>query len=204
MISAVMLMNLKGEVVIYRVYRGDVDRKDADTFRAQIIAKKETGTTPPIISVNNISYLYTRCGNLFFVVVTRSNTNTALAFQYLFQIITVFKAYFGKEFNEASIKNHFTLIYELLDECMDFGYPQNCSVDVLQTYINLGTLKNPTAAHDQKQITSHITGAIDWRRDNLKYRKNEVFIDVLEHVNLLMSAEGTVCSLFFLCSVYHT
>lgn len=41
-------------------------------------------------------------------------------------------------------------------------------------------------------LTSQITGQIDWRRDGIRYRKNEVYIDVLESVNILMSATGTV------------
>jgi AP-2 complex subunit mu-1 len=36
------------------------------------------------------------------------------------------------------------------------------------------------------------TGALSWRRDNIKYRKNEAFVDVIEDVNLLVSATGTV------------
>lgn len=36
-----------------------------------------------------------------------------------------------------------------------------------------------------------VTGKINWRRDNIKHRKNEVFIDVVEDVNLLMSQQGT-------------
>ena len=40
------------------------------------------------------------------------------------QIVTVFKSYFGGEFSEQSIKGNFVLIYELLDETMDFGFPQ--------------------------------------------------------------------------------
>lgn len=31
-------------------------------------------------------------------------------------------------------------MYELLDETMDYGYPQNCAIDVLKMYINLGQL----------------------------------------------------------------
>lgn len=41
-------------------------------------------------------------------------------------------------------------------------------------------------------LTSQITGQIDWRRDGIRYRKNEVYIDVLESVNILMSATGAV------------
>ena len=40
------------------------------------------------------------------------------------QIVTLFKSYFGGDFSEQSIKNNFVLIYELLDETLDFGYPQ--------------------------------------------------------------------------------
>ncbi len=32
----------------------------------------------------------------------------------------------------------FVLRYELMDETMDFGYPQTCSVDVLKLFINTG------------------------------------------------------------------
>ena len=40
------------------------------------------------------------------------------------QVVSLCKAYFGGEFSEQSIKGNFVLIYELLDEIMDFGYPQ--------------------------------------------------------------------------------
>jgi AP-2 complex subunit mu-1 len=47
----------------------------------------------------------------------------------------VCKAYFKGEFNESQIRNNFSLIYELLDEVMDFGYPQILDTDVLKQYI---------------------------------------------------------------------
>lgn len=39
-------------------------------------------------------------------------------------MVNLFKSYFGGEFSEQSIKNNFVLIYELLDETLDYGYPQ--------------------------------------------------------------------------------
>jgi len=59
-------------------------------------------------------------------------------------------------------------------------------------YINLGSLKVPMASAEEKKMTSMITGARDWRRDGIVHKKNEVFIDVLESVNLLVSATGAV------------
>ena len=40
------------------------------------------------------------------------------------QVVKLFKSYFGGEFTEQSIKSNFVLIYELLDETLDYGYPQ--------------------------------------------------------------------------------
>ena len=37
-----------------------------------------------------------------------------------------------------------------------------------------------------------VTNAVSWRSDGLKYRKNEVFLDVIESVNLMVSANGSV------------
>jgi AP-1 complex subunit mu len=37
-----------------------------------------------------------------------------------------------------------------------------------------------------------VTGAVSWRKEGIKYRKNEVFLDVVESVNLLVSAHGTL------------
>ena len=46
----------------------------------------------------------------------------------LFQVLT---EYF-KEVEEESIRDNFVIIYELLDEMMDFGYPQTTESKILQ------------------------------------------------------------------------
>ena len=45
-------------------------------------------------------------------------------------------------------------------------------------------------AEEQTKITNQVTGQIGWRREGIKYRRNELFLDVLENVNLLMNAQG--------------
>ena len=43
------------------------------------------------------------------------------------------QSYFTK-ISEENIKNNFVLIYELLDEILDFGYPQNTEVSITLIY----------------------------------------------------------------------
>lgn len=76
---------------------------------------------------------------------------------------------------------------------MDFGYPQNSDVGILKTYITQQGVKSQTK-EETAQITNQVTGQIGWRREGIKYRRNELFLDVLEYVNLLMSPQGQVLS----------
>ena len=46
-------------------------------------------------------------------------------------------------------------------------------------------------------ITSQVTGQIGWRREGIKYRRNELFLDVLESANLLMSPQGILFCIHF-------
>lgn len=111
-----------------------------------------------------------------------------MVFEFLLKMCDVMQSYFGK-ISEENVKNNFVLIYELLDEILDFGYPQNTDTGILKTFITQQGVKSATK-EEQAQITSQVTGQIGWRREGIKYRRNELFLDVLEYVNLLMSTQG--------------
>jgi AP-2 complex subunit mu-1 len=197
MISALYMINLKGEVVIYRSYRDDVSRSAADAFRMQVLASKDFRC--PIRMYENSSFFHIRDGNMYIVAVTMRNANASLVFHFLLQLISVFKAYFGGAFDEDTVRNNFVLIYELLDECCDYGYPQNCAADVLKQYILQEGNKSEGfsiagMAGSSSSVPEQVTGGVSWRREGIRYKRNEVFLDVVEHVNLLMSAKGTVLS----------
>jgi len=193
MISNVLLINQKGEVVISRIYREGASQKTIDTFRNQVIASKEAGRLPVKV-LDHTAFMFVKHGNMYAVAVSSGNAQAALAFQFLHELIKVLKSYFG-DFTEESVRNNFILIYELLDEVLDYGYPQNTSDDVLKMYITQeGNRKamQDRAGGASSGVTIQATGAISWRKEGIKYRKNELFIDVVENCNLLMSSKGTI------------
>jgi len=193
MISTILFVNEKGETIISRFYRDNISHAAARAFRHSVIAAKKF--QKPIVKIDKCSFMYIRVDKVFVTAVTKQNVNPALVFQFLYALIDLFKAYFGGTFDEDSIRNNFVLIYELLDETMDHGYPQVTAIAILREVIKTGTAKglpNKTA-DENKGITSAITGAVDWRQPGkCKYRTNQVWIDVLEDVNLLMSTKGAV------------
>jgi len=129
--------------------------------------------------------------NLYVVAVTKNNANAALVFELCYRLINICKSYFGK-MDEESVKGNFVVIYELIDEILDFGYPQNTESDTLKMYVTTEEIKYSAAPAHSSKITVATTGSTSWRRNDVKYKKNEAFVDVVETVNLLMSNKGTV------------
>jgi hypothetical protein len=78
-----------------------------------------------------LQYLYIRHNNLYLLAITKRNTNAAEILLFLHKVVEVFTEYF-KELEEESIRDNFVVIYELLDEMMDFGYPQTTETKILQ------------------------------------------------------------------------
>jgi len=62
------------------------------------------------------------------LAISRRNSNAA---EILLKLASVLEEYF-KELEEESIRDNFVIIYELLDEMMDFGYPQTTESKILQ------------------------------------------------------------------------
>lgn len=67
------------------------------------------------------------------LALSKRNTNAAEVILFLHRLVQVLVEYF-KELEEESIRDNFVIIYELLDEMMDFGYPQTTESKILQEY----------------------------------------------------------------------
>uniref|UniRef100_A0A8C1G2E5 Adaptor related protein complex 1 subunit mu 3 n=1 Tax=Cyprinus carpio TaxID=7962 RepID=A0A8C1G2E5_CYPCA len=104
------------------------------------------------------------------------------------RICYVFTEYF-KTLEEESIRDNFVTVYELMDEVMDYGFPQTTDSKILLEYITQQGHKLEVGA---PRPPATVTNAVSWRSEGIKYRKNEVFMDVIESVNLLVSATGSV------------
>lgn len=102
-------------------------------------------------------------------------------------MVKVFKEYFT-HVEEESIRDNYVVIYELLDEMMDFGHPQITDAKVLQEYIT----QESHALDDQARASAVVTNTISWRPEGIFYKKNELFLDVIESYNCTLAADGSV------------
>ena len=132
MISAIFIFSDKGEVLISRIYKPNIKRSCSDLFRIHVVSATEVRS--PVIRVGELTFFHIKHDNIYVVAVTTANPNACLVFEFLGKIAKLGESYF-KKFNEEAVKNNFTLIYELLDEICDFGYPQNTEAETLKLFI---------------------------------------------------------------------
>ncbi|KAL0324718.1 UNVERIFIED_CONTAM: AP-2 complex subunit mu, partial [Sesamum calycinum] len=169
-----------------------------DAFRTHIMQTKELGTCP-VRQIGGCSFFYMRISNVYIVIVVSSNANVACAFKFVVEAVALFKSYFGGAFDEDAIRNNFVLIYELLDgKKPNIEYLSFNAVHLAIEYVEMFSegVRSPFSSKPADKpvpnATLQVTGAVGWRREGLVYKKNEVFLDIVESVNLLMSSKGSV------------
>lgn len=155
-------------------------------------AEEESAAVPPCLSHEGINYLYITHNNLYLLALTKRNSNAAEILLFLHKVVEVLTEYF-KELVEESIRDNFAIIYELLDEMMDYGCPQTTDTKILQEYITQQSNILDLAFNSQpKAVPVAVTNAVSWRKEGIVYRKNEAYLDVVESVNMLVSPNGQV------------
>ncbi|KAK2086487.1 AP-1 complex subunit mu-2 [Saguinus oedipus] len=195
--SAVLILDVKGKPLISRNYKGDVPTSKIKHFMPLLVQWKKEGALTPLLSYGEVHFLWIKHSNLYLVATTLKNANASLVYSFLYRTIEVFCEYF-KELEEESIQDNFVIVYELLEELMDFGFQQTTDSKILQEYI---TQQSNKLEMDKSRVPPTVTNAVSWRSEGIKYKKNEVFIDVIESVNLLVKANGSVLLNEIVCSI---
>jgi AP-1 complex subunit mu len=199
MASLIAILDLKGKPLIQRSYRDDVPPVYIEKFLPLVLDIEEEGQqVTPCISHQGINYMHIRHSNLYcmfsililiaigcnissVLALSKRNSNAAEIIIFLHRLVQVLVEYF-KALEEESIRDNFVIIYELMDEMMDFGYPQTTESKILQEYITQESHKLEV----QVRPPMAVTNAVSWRTEGIRYRKNEVFLDVIESVNMLV------------------
>jgi AP-1 complex subunit mu len=194
MTSAIHLCDSKGKSLLSRDYKGDVPASAIEKFPFLLVDMTEEGNIRPLVEHNGINYLFITHNDLYIVALTRNrDANAAQIYLFLHGLVSVLTEYF-KELEEESIRDNFVIIYELLDEMMDFGMPQITEPKMLKEYITQKSSKlyKIQKANQQLGPPSAITNSVSWRKEGIFYKKNEAFLDVVESINMLINAQGKV------------
>lgn len=195
MASQIHFLDIKGKPLLSRDYKGDISSTTIEKFPLLLLELENTvddGEYKPFINHEGINYIFINHNNLYICALTRKNENILTIIIFLSKLVEVMTQYF-KSLEEESIKDNFVIIYELLDEMMDFGVPQTTDTKILKEYITQDyySLIKSTPTHLVAPPNA-LTNSVSWRKEGIFYKKNEAFLDVIESINMLITANGQV------------
>lgn len=220
MITALFIYDSKGDVLISKICKDGVKRNICDVFRIQVIANnaRYTGDSSggkdvrsPVLTFGSTSFIHIRSGFVWVCAVTRSNQDCTAVLEFLYNLEALLKACIEPDPNidvlsDTAIINHFYLIYEVLDEILEFGFPTKMDPNCLKG-VQLSPapekmfrlpLKRLTSAlnklsNGSKETNGDQKNVAQTRKDSVtKYRRNEAFIKVEEKMHVLMNANSEI------------
>ncbi|KAI8470762.1 MAG: Mu homology domain-containing protein [Monoraphidium minutum] len=199
MISQFFVLSPRGDVIIRRDYLGNVPKASTEIFfRNAKFYKGGGGEAPPVFIIDGVTYLHVKDGGVQLVACTRDNASPSFVLEFLKRISVIIKDYCGS-LSEEAIRKNFVLIYELLDEVMDYGTPQSTSTELLKTFVlNEPTVVAPPVGIKplfglQKGPTGVFKSVLDTNRTDGR-RRDEIFVDVVERLSMTFGPGGNIVS----------
>ncbi|XP_036380844.1 AP-4 complex subunit mu-1 isoform X1 [Megalops cyprinoides] len=203
MISQVFILSSKGDHLIYKDFRGEASSDVINVFYEMVTSLR--GDQPPVVmSRDGLHFIHIRQGGLYCVATTTANPSPFTIIEFLNRLAGLIKDYCGS-LSEKSVKMNFALIYEMLDEMLDYGYIQTSSADILKNFIQTEAVSSkPFSLFDLSNVAlfgadtqqSKVAPSAAASRPIMSSRdqggKNEIFVDVIERLTVVIAANGVL------------
>jgi len=197
MFSQFFVLSLRGDILIFRDFRNEIGKYSTDQFFRRANMPTSDEGDDPIFHIDGTQFLYSKKNGMYFVFTSKTNVSPALSIELLDRIAAVIKDYCGV-LTEEAIRKNFMLVYELMDEIIDFGYPQSSTSEVLKAYV-----KSVPILVDTEKRSEFLTAVIKTKTTSSKTanqsvtnkeqkKKDEIFVDLLEKVTVHFGPTGQV------------
>lgn len=85
-------------------------------------------------NVDGVNYFFTKKFGIYFVATSRTNVAPSAILDIIYRMMKIFRDYCGV-LNEESIRKNFVLIYEIIDEVIDYGHAQLVTTENIRQFI---------------------------------------------------------------------
>ncbi|KAK2717668.1 AP-3 complex subunit mu-2-like isoform X1 [Artemia franciscana] len=195
MIESIFLINGLGDIVMEKHWASAIPRSICDYFFDVQKSASRPEDVPPVIPVPHNYLINLLRNNLFFVAVISSEVPPLFVIEFLQRVVHIIEEYFG-ECKESIIKEQHVVVYELLDEMLDNGYPLATESNILKELIKppnlFRTITNTVTGKSNVSsiLPSGQLSNVPWRRADVKYANNEAYFDVVEEVDAIIDKMG--------------
>ncbi|OIW17466.1 hypothetical protein TanjilG_22578 [Lupinus angustifolius] len=205
MLQCIFLVSDSGEVILEKQLTGHrVDRSICAWFWDQAISQGDSFKQQPVIaSPTHYLFQVVRDG-ITFLACTQVEMPPLMAIEFLCRVADVLNDYLGG-LNEDLIKDNFVIVYELLDEMIDNGFPLTTEPNILQEMIappNIVSKVLSVVTGSSSNVSDTLPGAtascVPWRTADPKYANNEIYVDLAEEMDATINRDGFLVK----CEIY--
>ncbi|KAI9114238.1 hypothetical protein K1719_014888 [Acacia pycnantha] len=199
MLQCIFLLSDSGEVMLEKQLTGHrVDRSICDWFWEQAVSQGDSFKQLPVVaSPTHYLFQVVREG-ITFLACTQVEMPPLMGIEFLCRVADVLNDYLGG-LNEDVIKDNFVIVYELLDEMIDNGFPLTTEPNILQEMIappNIVSKMLSVVTGNSSNVSDILPGAtasrVPWRTADAKYANNEVYVDLVEEMDAIISRDGVL------------
>mmetsp|Transcript_23232 Transcript_23232/g.30086 ORF Transcript_23232/g.30086 Transcript_23232/m.30086 type:complete len:442 (-) Transcript_23232:118-1443(-) len=200
MLKSLFILGSGGEVVIERHWRGQTPRSVCDYFWDEVNKHETKVEVPPVLQMSQYYLISVLRGEVFFLAPLTRETPPILVIELLHRIADTFCDYFGGNCDETSLKDNFSLVYQLLEEMLDYGLPLTTEPNALKAMIAppsvMGRLQSMATGKSSISdvLPDGTISSMPWRKAGVKYAQNDIYLDIIEEVDSIVDKSGQVIS----------
>lgn len=181
-----------------------VDRSICAWFWEHALSQGDSSKLQPVIaSPTHYLFQILREG-ITFLACSQVEMPPLMAIEFLCRVADVLSDYLGG-LNEDLIKDNFIIVYELLDEMIDNGFPLTTEPNILREMIappNIVSKMLSVVTGNSSNVSDTLPGAtascVPWRTTDTKYANNEVYVDLVEEMDAIINRDGVLVK----CEIY--
>lgn len=165
-------------------------------FEAQKNCAKQDDI-PTVISTPHHKLILIYRNKLYFVAVVTNEVSPLFVIEILHRAVDIFEDYFN-DCTESTLKDNFVIVYELLDEMLDNGFPLATEVNILKELIKPPNLyrKVHNLVTGDTNVSSVMPNVqlsnIPWRKEGIRYANNEAYFDCIEELDVILDKNGAL------------
>lgn len=194
MLSSLFFLNSYGEVLIEKQFREKIPRNVLEDYWATYMQPlRSLEEASSVVQYSRYAFIHIVRGQVVMLGVTTREVPPMMTIEILSMIHRKLH-YYLKEVTEIKLKENFSLVYQLLEELIDNGYPLTTEYHLLEELVPKPGIEAQLRSFLEKPKGKGTmeSGVITWRSPDIKYAANELFFDCTEFMDVVVGAEGQV------------
>ncbi|XP_004076707.1 AP-4 complex subunit mu-1 [Oryzias latipes] len=204
MIRQLFILSSKGDPLLFRDFRGETGDDDVVNVFYQKVTALPGDQPPVVMTLRDLHFLHIRQGGLYWVATTSADSSPFTIVEFLNRLAALVKDYCGG-LSEKSVQMNFALIYELLDEVLDYGHIQTTSSDMLKNFLQSEAVSSrPFSLFDlsnvglfgadtqQSKVAPSSAAARPIQASREQGGRSEIFADVVERMSVVVGSNGVL------------